>query len=115
MRTGGPLARRQGRGPGQVAGGASTAGDRPGVMAAEPVQWAAVVRRSMGWVERHGLAVAVYDERGVEEAMLEAALDGDGLVLGDQLAVLVLAAGLRPARAARIGGVKATLKLPVAG
>jgi hypothetical protein len=71
-----------------------------GAMVARSVEWA--VRRPMGRVERDRLAVAVDDERGMQEAVFEAAPDRYRFVLGDEIAVLALTPGFDERTAAGV-------------
>jgi hypothetical protein len=49
--------------------------------------------RTVGRLQRDDLAVAVHDERGMDETVLEAALDRHRLVFGDERSVFALTSG----------------------
>jgi hypothetical protein len=59
------------------------------MMAMNPVE-RSVVRRTIGRLKRHDLAVAMHDELGVDEAMFETALDRHSLIFGDKRSVFAL-------------------------
>ena len=56
----------------------------------------------MGWLDRDDLAVAAHDERGVDETVLEAALDRHRFIFRDQRGVFALAPGFDEGAAAGV-------------